>query len=197
MNGITKKADIIKVLSSPSKIEKSKSLSSSPKGCPGGVCPVSKKSKMTSKKSSPKLTLDNGEIDYKKLFFMTMKELSYRTEHKFGIVMQEGTFEKMCFEKDGILRDWVGFVDKKDEAKILKSLKKEKDRYEFLDQWKTDLTVGGLHVSIVCCQDDFVILTPKVWTSKEVSKLESFYGVLKSKKYKVELGFLFKECSCT
>lgn len=198
LKGVTKKADIIKVLSSrsPPKIEKSKSQSLSPKGCPGGVCPVSKKSKMTSKKSSPKLTLDNGELDYKKLFFMAMKELVRETEHKFGIIMGEGTFEKMCFERDGVLRDWVGIAYKEDEAKILKSLKKEKDRYEFLDQWKYDLTVGGLDVSTVCHQD-FVMLIPKSWTPKEVSKLESFYRVLKAKKYKVELGLLFKECSCT
>lgn len=127
---------------------------------------------------------------------MAMKELRSETEHLFGIIMEVGTFEKMCFEKDGVLRKWVGIAYEEDEEKISKSLKSEKDRYVFLNKWGTDLTVGGLHVSTVCHKNSRV-LVPKSWNDKEVSKLESFYWTLKSEKYKVELGLIFKECRCT
>ena len=149
---------------------------------------------MASKKSPSEP--ENGNFDYRKFFFMAMKELRSETEHLFGIIMEVSTFEKMCFEKDGVLRKWVGIAYEEDEEKISKSLKNEKDRYVFLNKWGTDLTVGGLHVSTVCHKNSRV-LVPKSWNDKEVSKLESFYWTLKSEKYKVELGLIFKECRCT
>lgn len=149
---------------------------------------------MASKKSPSEP--ENGNFDYRKFFFMAMKELRSETEHLFGIIMEVGTFEKMCFEKDGVLRKWVGIAFKEDKEQILKSLKIEKDRYVFLCRWGTDLTVGGLRVSTVC-HKDFRVLVPKAWNDKEVSKLESFYEKLKAENYKVDLGLLFKDCRCT